>query len=83
MLNPKFAYTPRLVKMLTKIAVSRESILNSPLIPKWEVELRFDAMVRSAHSSTSIEGNKLSLEQVSQLARGREVTATRKDKQKS
>ncbi len=80
-LNPKFTYTARLVKMLTKIAVSRESILSSPLVPKWEVEMRFDAMVRSAHSSTSIEGNRLSLEQVSQLARGREVTATRKDKQ--
>ncbi|PKK81668.1 MAG: hypothetical protein CVT47_01255 [Thermoplasmata archaeon HGW-Thermoplasmata-2] len=80
-LNPKFTYTARLVKMLTKIAVSRESILSSPLVPKWEVGLCFDAMVRSAHSSTSIEGNRLSLEQVSQLARGREVTATRKDKQ--
>ena len=38
-------------------------------------------MVRSAHSSTSIEGNKLTLEQVTKLAEGRKIMATRKDKQ--
>jgi len=38
-------------------------------------------IIHSAHSSTSIEGNRLSLEQVSELARGREITATRRDKQ--
>jgi len=56
-------------------------ILNSPLIPKWEVALRREAIIHSAHSSTSIEGNRLSLEQVSDLSQGREVMATRKDKQ--
>jgi Fic family protein len=38
-------------------------------------------MIRSAHSSTSIEGNKLTLEQVSKLAEGRNIMAARKDKQ--
>jgi len=42
---------------------------------------RREAIIRSAHSSTAIEGNRLSLEQVSDLAQGREVMATRKDKQ--
>jgi Fic family protein len=64
-----------------KISAERELILNSPLVPKWEVTLRREAIIRSAHSSTSIEGNKLSLEQVSDLAQGREVMVTRKDKQ--
>jgi Fic family protein len=66
---------------LTKIAAARELILNSPLVPKWEVSLRREAIICSAHSSTAIEGNRLSLEQVSDLAHGREVMATRKDKQ--
>jgi Fic family protein len=69
------------VRQLTKISASREIILNSPLIPKWEVTLRREAIIRSAHSSTRIEGNRLSLDQVSDLAFGREVMATRKDKQ--
>jgi len=81
MFKPKFQYTHKIVRLLARIAAAREVILNSPLIPKWEVSLRREAIIHSAHSSTSIEGNRLSLEQVSKLAQGREITATRKDKQ--
>jgi len=45
------------------------------------VTLRREAIIRSAHSSTAIEGNPLSLEQVSDLAAGREITVRRKDRQ--
>jgi len=81
MFKPKFKYTNKIVKLLTRISAARETILNSPLIPKWNVTLRQETIIHSAHSSTSIEGNRLSLEQVSELARGREITATRIDKQ--
>lgn len=81
MFKPKFKYTDKMVDLLKKISAAREVILNSPLIPRWEVSLRRDAIVRSAHSSTSIEGNNLSLEQVSELAAGRKIMAKRKDKQ--
>jgi len=81
MFRPRFRYTDKVVRLLTRISAAREVILNSPLIPRWEVTLRREAIIRSAHSSTSIEGNRLSLEQVSDLARGREVLATRKDRQ--
>ncbi|HHT9109088.1 MAG TPA: Fic family protein [Candidatus Wunengus sp. YC64] len=81
MFKPNFQYTHKIVNSLTQISAAREIILNSPLVPKWEVTLRREAIIRSAHSSTSIEGNRLSLEQVSDLAYGREVMATRKDKQ--
>ena len=81
MFKPKFKYTNKIVKLLTRISSAREIILSSPLIPKWNVSLRQEAIIHSAHSSTSIEGNRLSLEQVSELARGKEITATRRDKQ--
>ncbi|EKD28452.1 MAG: hypothetical protein ACD_79C00296G0009, partial [uncultured bacterium] len=81
MFKPKYRYTDKIVELLTKISAAREVILNSPLIPRWEVSLRKDAIIRSAHSSTSIEGNNLSLEQVSALAAGRKIMAKRKDKQ--
>ena len=80
MFKPEFRYTNKIVKLLTEIAAAREAILNSPLIPKWEIDLRKEALIHSAHSSTSIEGNRLSLEQVTDLALGREVMATKKDK---
>jgi len=81
MFKPRFRYTNKIVRLLTKISMTKEVILHSPLIPRWEVALRGEAIIHSAHSSTSIEGNRLSLEQVSNLAQGREVMATRKDKQ--
>lgn len=81
MFKPSFRYTNKIVGLLTRISAAREVILNSPLIPRWEFALRREAIIRSAHSSTSIEGNRLSLEQVSDLAQGREVMATRKDRQ--
>jgi Fic family protein len=81
MFKPNFKYSNKIVKLLTKISATREAILNSPLISKWSVTLRQEAIIHSAHSSTSIEGNRLSLEQVSELARGREIMAARRDKQ--
>jgi len=81
MYSPNFNYTNKTVKNLTLTAEARTIILNSPLIPKWKVSLRKEALIRSAHSSTSIEGNPLSLEEVSALAKGRDIIARRKDKQ--
>jgi Fic family protein len=81
MYKPSFRYTDRTVRNLTLIAAARTVILSAPLIPKWEVSLRREALIRSAHSSTAIEGNPLSLEQVSALAAGREVMVRRKDRQ--
>lgn len=81
MFKPNFKYTPHIVNNLLKITPARETILSAKLIPKWEVSLRRDALIRSAHASTAIGGNKLTLEEVSQLAQGRKITATRKEKQ--
>jgi len=81
MFKPNYQYTDKIVGELTQIAAARELVLNSPFIPKWEVSLRREAIIRSAHSSTAIEGNRLSLEQVSDLAQGREIMAALKDKQ--
>lgn len=81
MYKPNFRYTNKIVRSLISISAAREIILSSPLIPKWEVFLRREAIIHSAHSSTSIEGNRLSVEQVSELANGREIMAVRKDKQ--
>lgn len=81
MFNPKYNITDKILNYLTEIAVARELIENARLVPKWEVSLRQEALVRSAHSSTHIEGNSLSLNEVSQLAMGRQISAIRKDKQ--
>lgn len=78
MFNPNFKYNHKIVNNLVEIASAREAVLNSYLVPKWEISLRRDALIRAAHASTAIEGNPLTLEEVSQLAQGRKVMATRK-----
>lgn len=81
MFSPNFTYTHRIVKNLVDITSAKDTILNAYLVPKWEVSLRRDALIKAAHASTAIEGNPLTLEEVSQLAQGRKVTATRKAQQ--
>ncbi len=76
--NPNFNYNHKIVKNLVEIASAREIVLNSYLVPKLEVSLRKDALIRATHASTAIEGNPLTLEEVSQLASGRKVMAARK-----
>lgn len=81
MFRPNFKYTNKIVRNITLIAENKAIIMNSHLIPKWEVNLRREAMLRSAHSSTAIEGNPLSFEEVSELANGRDIMVRIKDKQ--
>jgi len=81
--NTKYIISDKILNNLTAIAVAREVIEQAYLVPKWEAKLRRDALVRNTHSSTAIEGNKLTLEQVKALAEGKDVIATNKDKQEA
>jgi len=81
--NPKYTITDKILNNLTLIASAREVIEQSHLLPKWEAKLRRQALMRNTHSSTAIEGNKLTLEQVEALAAGKDVAATNKDKQEA
>ena len=81
MFKPNFQRTDFLIEMIARIEVARDRILRAPIVPRWEAELRREALVRSAHHSTSIEGNPLSLEEVTDLLAGRDVLAHTRDKQ--
>jgi Fic family protein len=81
MFEPNFNYDDKIVKNLTFISKSQGIIMSVPYIPNWEVSLRKEAILRSAHSSTAIEGNPLTMEEVSALANGRDIMAKRKDKE--
>jgi len=79
--NPKYSITDKILSNLTLITSAREVIEQAHLIPKWEARIRRQALIHNTHSSTAIEGNKLTLEQVEALASGKDVLATDKDKQ--
>lgn len=80
MYKPNFRITSKIVNHIAEISAAREVILNAPILPQWEVKLRKEAILKMAHHSTSIEGNRLTLEQVEDLLAGEEVPAWEKDK---
>ena len=75
MYEPRFRRTDALIAMIGRIEAARTAVLRAPLAAHWESQLRHEALIRSAHHSTSIEGNPLSLAEVTDLLEGRNVMA--------
>jgi Fic family protein len=73
--QPQFTVTPSLLKRVEQIAALRERIMAATVQVKWIPALQKDTRSRNTHSSTAIEGNPLTLEQVRALEEGREVPA--------
>ncbi|MBP7055695.1 MAG: Fic family protein [Candidatus Omnitrophica bacterium] len=78
--KPKYTITNTILSNISRIVEGREFIEHSRLIPKWEMKLKKEARVHNAHSSTSIEGNRLTLDQVKALSEHKDVIASDKDK---
>lgn len=68
--EPQFSITPALLSRVETIATLRERILSASVQVAWIPALQKDARVRNAHSSTAIEGNPLTLEQVRAVEQG-------------
>ena len=68
--GPPFTITPRLLTNIEEIAALRERILAATIQVSWIPSLQKDTRVRNTHSSTAIEGNPLTLEQVRMLEEG-------------
>jgi Fic family protein len=73
--QPLFTVTPALLKRVEQIAALRERIMAATVQVRWIPALQKDTRTRNTHSSTAIEGNPLTLEQVRALEEGREVPA--------
>jgi Fic family protein len=73
--QPVFTITPRLLALTEEIAALRERALSASVRVAWIPQMQREARVRSAHSSTAIEGNPLTLAEVRALEEGRELPA--------
>jgi cell filamentation protein, protein adenylyltransferase len=71
--QPQFSVTPSLLTRIEAIAGLRERILAAAVQVPWIPALQKDTRLRNAHSSTAIEGNPLTLEQVRAVEEGREL----------
>jgi Fic family protein len=69
--QPIFTITARVIAVIEEIAALREKILAATVQVPWIPALQRDTRVRNTHSSTAIEGNPLTLEQVRALEEGR------------
>ncbi len=73
--EPQFTITPALLARVEQIAALRERILAATVEVPWIPALQKDTRTRNTHSSTAIEGNPLTLEQVRAVEEGREIPA--------
>jgi Fic family protein len=69
--KPSFSITNRILNDIAKIEAAREVILSAPLIPKYEVSFRREAMARTVYHATHIEGNPLEAETVKRIVEKR------------
>ena len=72
---PQFTITPALLSRVEQIAALRERILAATVEVPWIPALQKDTGTRNTHSSTAINGNPLTLEQVRAVEEGREIRA--------
>lgn len=68
-----------MVNMLTAIAEAKAVIERAKLLPKQELKLRHQALIRMTHASTKIEGNALNLRQVEAVYARQKIDAPARD----
>lgn len=54
-------------------------IENAPLVPAWEAKFREDALVRTVHHGTHIEGNELNFTEAEKVLAGAKITGRDRD----
>lgn len=79
MYQPKYLITNKILKNIGIIEAAKEIIDHAPLLPYYEKEFQKDAMVRSVHHGTHIEGNELNLDQAERVIEGQQVVARQRD----
>lgn len=79
MYTPKYLISNKILKNVGAIEASKEVIENAPLVPSFEKQFQSDALVRTIHHATHIEGNDLTLYQTKKILEGAEVYARARD----
>jgi len=77
--SPKFTITNKILKNIGSIEAAKEVIDHAPLLPYYEKQFRNEALVRTVHYGTHIEGNELNLDQAEKVLAGEDVVARDRD----
>lgn len=79
MYDPKFTITNKILKNTGVIEACREVIDKAPLLPYYEKQFRDDALIRTVHYGTHIEGNELNIDQAENVIMGKDVVGRQRD----
>ncbi|MDO8498242.1 MAG: Fic family protein [bacterium] len=79
MFKPNYIITPLILSRIAETAEIKAAVERSRVLPLNEAQLRRQAILRMAHTSTSIEGNKLAQFEVGKVQEGKAVRAPQKD----
>lgn len=79
MLQPQYNITSTILSRIAEIAEIKAAVERSRVLPLNEAQLRRQAILRMAHTSTSIEGNRLAEFEVGKVLEGKNVRASQKD----
>ena len=67
MFEPRYIITHGILKNIGHIEAAREVVKNAALVPSWEAQFRQEALNRTVHHGTHLEGNELTLEQAGKI----------------
>src|SRR3990167_3730409 len=81
MYSPKFSITNTILKFIGRIEAARDFIENAPLVPAYEAKFRQEAIIRTVHHGTHIEGNPLDSGEVAAVLGGEKIDARDRDVQ--
>ncbi|MDE2025109.1 MAG: Fic family protein [Patescibacteria group bacterium] len=79
MYSPQYTITNKVLKNIGTIEAAREVIQHAPLLPFYEKKFQNEALIRSVHYGTHIEGNELNLSQAERVIMGQQVVARERD----
>lgn len=79
MFSPIFSITNKILKNIGDIEAAKAIIDESPLIPAYERQFQKDAVVRTVHFGTHIEGNDLTYQEVARLVEGQQISGNDRD----
>ena len=81
MYSPKFIINSKILKQIGRIEAAKEVIESAPLVPAYEAKFRQEAIIRTVHHGTHIEGNDLDSGEVAAVLEGEEVVGRDRDVQ--
>ena len=79
MFSPVFTINNQILKSISALEGAKAIIDEAPLIPAYEKQFQQEAIVRTVHYGTRIEGNDLTFQEVAKVVEGQKITATERD----